>query len=104
MLAGIIVARVFIAVGVAWPNHLAVAVSLWRVICDHRESSSLWQASARTLVVLDVYMWRGQSVVRNTRTACYNIPIKTYAYLQSVYHPTTSVHPDYFSSFVGRCE
>ena len=58
----ICVARVLIAVGIAWPNHLAVICNVYDRLClvvrDHPQSSCLsalrYQASARTLVVLDV--------------------------------------------------
>ena len=53
-------ARVLVAVGHAWPNHLAtcacyvfVVFFLCRVLCNHREFVSLAAASARTLVAPD---------------------------------------------------
>ena len=49
-LACLCFALVFIAVGVAWPNHLAVfakqlAVNLWLLICGHTKLVSLWDQS-----------------------------------------------------------
>ena len=48
------------AVGMAWPKYLAVfAMCTCLLVCDHKvRVSRVYEASARTLVVLDAYGWK----------------------------------------------
>ena len=57
-----------IAVGIAWPKYLysVCNVDLCLVVCDHR--ARLYEASARTLVELDVDGWKYQFKVKTTHT------------------------------------
>ena len=57
-----------VAVGIAWPNHLAEVVrcNCCLVVCDCDHRASPYEASGRTVVALDVHGWKYRFNVKKT--------------------------------------